>query len=355
MRKSKAFKLETILAERIKMGDYAFVRFPSERQLAQAFGVTQMTARRAVLNLESQGLLRRQENGTLCVDIAGNGKKGKLAILMPSYPSNFSFMCQQAVTREAQIAGWQCRSSLYLHWDDAILEESIKNFDGIFLIPVSEDIPEHVISMLKTSTPVVCLGGDMSEYGIPSLTMEPENLIVKLMNYLRGLKHDKIDFFNTQPRTATILRHIEEWKTYLKAKNLKGELFDLAVDSYGNSYEQAFLFINSSLQGGNLSSKCLLCSSISEATGASRALHNHGLRSGKDLALVSIGGGDITKRYIPSITSVDETDYSEGIRVCMEWMSSPSKSWDGELLLWGRKATLFIGESTEAKQGKKEL
>ena len=65
MRKTKSYRMESILEERIVMGDYTLLDFPAERKLAAAFNVTQMTARKAVKNLERRGLLRRLPNGSL--------------------------------------------------------------------------------------------------------------------------------------------------------------------------------------------------------------------------------------------------------------------------------------------------
>jgi len=350
VRKSKAFKLEAILTERIRMGDYAFVRFPSERKLAQSFGVTQMTARKAILSLESQGLLQRQSNGMACADVAGDWKKGTIAILMPAYPSNYFFMCQRLATQNAQEAGWQCRTSLYMHWDDAIIEESLERFDGVFLIPVSEPMPERVAKILTSSaTPVVALGGDLSGYGLPSLTIEPENVVTTLLDALSALGHRKVDFLNAQPQSDTIRRHIEEWRAWRAGPEEPGELFDVAVESYGDSYEKALWFVGSRLVSGAFSSKCLLCSSVAEAIGTCRALASHGLAAGKDVSVASIGGGNLAKLYIPSITCMDDIDYSPGLKCCLDWMDAPSRPWEGPLRLWGEKGKLFLGESTARK------
>lgn len=347
MRKSKAFKLEAILSERIRLGDYAFVRFPSERKLAEAFGVTQMTARKAVLNLESQGLLKRQANGTLSADAVGIGKKGRIAILMPTYPSNYHFMCQSTVTKIAEASGWQCRTSLYMHWDDAIIEESLKSFDGIFLVAVSEELPERVAAMLREGgTSLVCLGGDLSAHGIPSLTMTTENLVSRLLAHLTGLGHRHIDFLNAQPSSATIARYIDEWQHGLEEHKLDGEFIDIAVESYGNSYIRAYEFVNAGLADGSFRSKCLLCNSVAEAIGSCRALADHGLHAGNDVAIATIGGGETARLYIPSITHASATGLSAGVERCLDWMGESSKQWDGELRIQAEDSGLFIGESS---------
>lgn len=347
MRKSKAFKLEAVLSERIRLGDYAFVRFPSERKLAKAFGVTQMTARKAVLNLESQGLLKRQANGTLSADAAGIGKKGRIAILMPTYPSNYHFMCQSTVTQIAEANGWQCRTSLYMHWDDAIIEESLKSFDGIFLVAVSEELPARVAAMLREGgTPLACLGGDLSAHGIPSLTMTTGNMVSGLLTHLSGLGHRRIDFLNAQPSSATIARYIDEWRSGLEAHKLDGELFDIAVESYGNSYVRAYEFVNSGLADGSFRSECMLCNSVAEAIGSCRALADHGLQAGSDVAIAAIGGGETARLYIPSITHASAIGLSAGVERCLDWMDGSSNQWEGGLRIAADDCGLFIGESS---------
>ena len=109
MRKSKSFRLESLLEQRIKMGDYALVRFPSERKLAAAEGVTQMTARKAIIGLERRGLLERLPNGTVSPSSYSTGKGGVFALLAPAYPSSYIFLWQRILTHEAYSMGWRMK------------------------------------------------------------------------------------------------------------------------------------------------------------------------------------------------------------------------------------------------------
>ena len=82
MRKTKSYKLESILEQRIRMGNYTLLNFPAERRLAS-------TAARV--------------NGSMAVFLA------------PSFLSSHIFMFQRMLAAVAREAGWQLQTILYMH------------------------------------------------------------------------------------------------------------------------------------------------------------------------------------------------------------------------------------------------
>jgi len=345
MRKSKSFRLEKLLEQRIKMGDYALVRFPSERKLAAAEGVTQMTARKAIMGLKSRGLLERLPNGTTSPAPSLSGKEGVCALLAPAYASSNTFFWQKILAHEAYGTGWRVKLVLYTHWDDPIIEESVAGFDGIFLYPVSEPLQERASSLLNSGrAPVVCIGEDMSSLGVPSVLVHPEDAAPRMLDYLESLGHRRIDCLNTQPLDPNTIKKIGQWRKWLLVHGLEGELFDNPVESYGHSYEKALGYVTSLL-------KCLLCTTEGSAIGASRALISHGLLPGRDVSVASCCDEGMAKFFHPSITSMGVPDHSGDIRLCMEWMRREGRRWEGPLLLGSKGGEIFIGESTCAPAG----
>ena len=106
MRKTKSYKLESILEQRIRMGNYTLLNFPAERRLASTSNGTATAAR---------------VNGSMAVFLA------------PSFLSSHIFMFQRMLAAVAREAGWQLQTILYMHWDDACIEEALERFDGVFL------------------------------------------------------------------------------------------------------------------------------------------------------------------------------------------------------------------------------
>ncbi len=345
MRKTKSYKLETILERRIAMGDYALLDFPAERKLAAAFNVTQMTARKAVKNLEKQGLLVRQANGTVT---AAAKKAGTVAFLAPTFLSSHIFMYQKMLAAAAEETGRQMRTVLYMHWDDAIIEESLERFDGIFLYPVREAMSERLADLLReTPTPVVALGVDLSGEGIPSFLDQPANAAEQIIDFLRGRGYRKIDFLLTQPRGMGVDRWLERWRLLIRHHGLAGELFEFPVKSYGDSYEQAFRRVGELIERGAFDSNCLLGATMAEAIGACRALASHGIVPGREIAVSSVirSRGGLAEYYIPSIAAVEPADCGGALRQYLEWMTRPRASWPGEMVRWGDGGLVLAGES----------
>ncbi|MBS1370684.1 MAG: GntR family transcriptional regulator [Lentisphaeria bacterium] len=345
MRKTKSYKLESILERRIGMGDYALLDFPAERKLAAAFNVTQMTARKAVKNLEKRGLLERQPNGTVT---AARVHGGTAVFLAPAFLSSHVFMFQRMLAAAAGEAGWQLRTVLYTHWDDACIEESLERFDGAFLYPVREEMSERLTELLReTETPVVALGVDMSGLGIPSFLDRPANAAELMVDFLKNQGYRKIDFLLTQPRGMGSSQWLSEWRRRLTRHELTGEFFEYPVESYGDSFEQAYRCVGALIERGAFNSACLLGATMAEAVGACRALASHGIVPGRDISVSAVAGsrGGAAEYFIPSITAVVSGDCREALVLYFEWMAQSGSRWPGEMVRWGEGGHVFAGES----------
>ncbi len=334
-----------ILQEQIITGDYALLDFPAERKLAAAYDVTQMTARKAIKNLEKRGFLKRQSNGTVT---AIRPQGGTAAFLAPTFLSNHISMFQKILSSVAAEFDWQLRTVLYMHWNDAVIEETLERFDGVFLYPVQEEISERLTDLLaRSQTPVVALGRDMSDLGIPSFLDHPQNATEQMVDFLNDKGYQKIDFLLTQPRGTGNHHPIDIWRRRLKYHGLTGECFEYPVESYGDSYAQAFQCISELIEKQKFNSNCLLGATMAEAIGACRALASHGIMPGRDIAVSAIvkSRGGISDYFIPSITAVEPADCQEALRQYLEWMTKPHSEWSGEMIWQGNNGQIFTGES----------
>lgn len=345
MRKTKSYKLEAILEERITMGDYTLLGFPVERKLASAFNVTQMTVRKAVKNLERRGLLQRQPNGS----VIAVGKRNRTAVfLAPAFFSSHIFRFQELLARSAAHADWQLRTVLYMHWDDAVIEEALERFDGVFLYPVREKLSERVTELLQsTTTPVLALGIDLSEWGIPAFLEQSENAADLMVDFLMQQGYREIDFLLTQPWEENRRSLLEQWRRRLAFHGLSGECFNFPVKSYGDCYEQAFNCVGSLLENNKLHSRCLIGATMAEAIGACRALATHGIQPGREFAVSCVhrSRGGVGDYYIPAITGVEAMDCGEILEKYFAWMAAPETVPLERMVCTGGPGKVFVGES----------
>ena len=97
---SKHRRISQQLREEIAVGRYAAgVRLPSEPQLVKQFGVSRPTVARALLDLQSEGLIERRAGSGTYVRIAAPAQAGKstrqMGLLIPGlgHTEIFELIC----------------------------------------------------------------------------------------------------------------------------------------------------------------------------------------------------------------------------------------------------------------------
>ena len=109
------------LRKEIKIGNFARgASLPSERDLAEQFGVSYMTMRKAVGGLVSDGILERSRgSGTyVCEDIAETKLQKLLGLVMPAWaaPENLDFIMH--ISEACAKANWLVKIIYVRSWED---------------------------------------------------------------------------------------------------------------------------------------------------------------------------------------------------------------------------------------------
>jgi hypothetical protein len=342
------FVADTI-RRRILNGDYSLKTFPSERRLAAELGVNYMTVRRGLHILEDENILIRQTNRRMAVKRAQQGNKPHLnfGFLTPTFNSGTVEFWR--LTIERQVAKLPCnvRPILYMHWDDPILIDSLKGFDGIFLNPIPEEVPPAIIETFRQQEhPVIILDGDFSSYGVPSIQLFIPSFIQKLLNHLEETGHTKIGCVNTQPSCREVNERINQWRYWMSAHGLTGHLIDDPVEPHNGAAEHAYKIMSQILGDPQYDETAWLCITTPAAIGTMRAMLDHGIQPGKDKAICAINGDNIASLLNPPLTALEPVDPSPYISFCLNWMMKGGKNWKGPLLMNPVDIPLVIREST---------
>src|SRR5262249_42568899 len=156
-------------------GDYLLHPIPSERKIAEQTGVSHMTARKAVLALLNRNVLIRRNNGALDISPSYSAHAGSAQVLLlyPAYASAFLAQLCQMVFEAADQYGLRVRPEQYAHWDDPIVVSAVSNQGGTIVIPASLDVPDHVLSALKSNR-AVSLDLNFADRGVPSIQLFPD-------------------------------------------------------------------------------------------------------------------------------------------------------------------------------------
>ncbi len=306
-----------------------------------------MTARRTLLYLLERGVLIRKPHGRLVINHKRTraGERLRLVCLAPAFNSTGLDAWRFVVERAARKMGASMRLEDYVHWDDPVIVQSLSNFDGVFLVPSSETIPEGVMERLAQSKRLVVLDGDLSEWGVPSIHMLPPIFIDHLGDHLYKLGHRHIDCLNVQPRDRVINKRIERWLLWREMHKVQGRLIDAPVQPYAHATPQAYTAIKNLLDAREFHASALVCMTGAAATGAIRALHEHGLQVGRDVSVCAVEGGFLARYQMPSYTVLETPDPTSYVEVCIGWLARKTR-WAGPLLIEPSKLSLFAGEST---------
>jgi hypothetical protein len=336
-----------LLTKRIAQGDYALTTLPTERQLAVEAGVSYMTARKAVRRLIDGGVLIRERGGKLRLSGHDGGRRVlRIAFLAPSFASADIERWRLALEAASRSVAAIVRPVLYVHWDDPLVRDSLGGFDGVFLVPNNEPLPERLRQRLRSvGSPVVILDEDWSSLGLPSIRLCPARLVARMVEHFAELGHHRIDCFNVQPRNAVISERIDHWWQAASELGVAGELIDLPIAPYERPLVQAHRVFTDRLAVGWRPSSALIGVTAPAGLGAIRALHDHHLMAGHDVAIGVMNGEGLADYCVPSLTAIELPDATPYFQRCLEWMASGG-SWRGPLLMEPADAPLMVRESS---------
>ena len=348
-------KVAQTIRNRVLHGDYALKPIPSERHLAGELGVNYMTVRRGLQMLEEEGLLFRDPNGRKRVKPLKQGVKKYLnyAFIMPTLTSHAIELWRSAMEKAAAATGAKVRPILLMRWEDPILLDVLEGFDGIFLIPVPEPIPEAIAARLRDAQhKVVVVEQDYSRFGLPSLRIFPPVFVQRLLDHLAARGHSRIGCFNTQKTDTEVAERIGQWRLWMSAHGYTGRLINESVESHGDPMLHAYEVMAKMLSGSSRPEETAWCFTTAPAAiGAMCAMIDRGLQPGRDVAVCAANGEGWAMMSNPPLTALEAVDPVPFVSCCMDWMRS-GEHWQGPLLMEPAHVPLFIRESTQPGAGR---
>jgi DNA-binding transcriptional regulator YhcF (GntR family) len=345
-------RVARLIKKRIVHGDYRIQPLPSERQLAREFEVNYMTVRRGLQLLIKEGLLERQPNGRIQVRNGGDARNlgARVALLVPMLMSSRVEewrVAVEACTLSRQMA---LRTVLYVHWDDPVVVDAVRGFDGVFIIPAAEDAPGEVLKFLQNPAHrVVMLDQNFTGHGLPSVMQFPALFVQNVLDHLASLGKTRIGCFNTQPEHEPVLERMDQWRFWMAAHGFRGELYSRPVESGRLASVHAYHYMNEILRSEGLRADALFCITAAAAMGVLRALADVGREAGRDLPVAAANGEGIAELFNPTLTSLTSPDMTPYLDYCLDWMLSEGKPWVGPLLMAPAQIPLYVGESTTGR------
>lgn len=346
----KYSEIAQAIRERIRRGDYPQGLLPGERVLAAQSGVSHMTARKAVQLLIKQGVLSREANGRLTARPAGKARPGDLqiAFLAPAHVSSNIERFRVALERAAEPRKARIRPVDFVHWDDPVIPETLRNFDGVFLAPYGDLLPDRLQPHFtgQGRKPIVSFELDLSAWGIPSVELFPTAAIHQLLDYLASLGHHRVDCLATQPENRMTEERIAQWRLWCSLHGAESRLIREPVKPYDSALERAYRVMSRECARKAFDATAIVGVSVSEALGAMRALQERGLRVGRDVSVCAVNDEGLGRYLWPSLTGLERPDPTPYLNICLDWMERGGRDWPGPLRLQVTDVPLFKGEST---------
>lgn len=335
------------LESRVRGGDYALSGLPGERRIAEEFGVSHMTARRAVRDLLQRGVLTRPSR-RLSVGHSGRTSKRNLCIccVLPAFDDTD----QQTYRILSALVGARegiARAAMYVHEEDPIIHQALLgDFTGVFIVPPHRPSQLLLDHMARNRHKVVTLWHNHTSLGIPCVENGPTSSVHKLVEHLASLGHKRIDCLNTQPDNQPVRARIVAWRETIARLGLGGDLFDLPVEPFGDSRIAARDHMRRLVQSRRLTSTAMFCVTTGAAIGACRALYELNIAVGKEYSVCGFGEMSHAQLHTPSLTVVEPNDLVPYLKMGLEWILSGRKATFESLSFQPSEADLWIGEST---------
>jgi DNA-binding LacI/PurR family transcriptional regulator len=276
----------------------------------------------------------------------------EVAFLTPSIsPDSFSPDLQQWLAMAEYVAR-QHRARIrvlnYQHWDDPVVTESLRAYDGALLVTSSEPIPAYTSKLLAQADGLVVLSENLTHLGIPSVVLFPPRCIRSMLDRLRQQGHQRIDCLNVQGHNTITQARIDEWTAWVETTSCDGQLFDEPCPGDVSIFEAGIKSARKWLRKAAGEATAVLCVTLPAALGAMRVARDMELEIGKDLSVCTVDSEGLGRFLCPSITSFERPNAQPYLSACFDWIAAGGKKddWKRQLLIEPRTLRLFQGESS---------
>lgn len=190
---------------------------PSERKLAERFGVERLTLRRSLEILTREGYLRKDKGRSVVAHSTGHthGKSGPLTFtyIITTMASEFHSQLCAAIERAAH--HYHLNPVFKVSHYDAIQEELLleqalqSGTHGLLISPVLPASSMALYTCLQERhIPTVFLGRDVPGVLLPSVSVNDAHAFDLLVDHLRAKGHTRIGYITGQQGAALDMRRI---------------------------------------------------------------------------------------------------------------------------------------------------
>ena len=281
-------------------------RLPSERDLALKFGVSYMTARRAISEMVEVGLLeRRGREGTFVRSYgAAMLATRTLHLMCPAFDTGDIKTFVRLGERAGELEGWKTHVIRLSPSNERAAIRVLEEGDLALVLAAGPELGGAFGKALQAAKGrAVLIGNRMDEEGVPSVLADDAQAIRLAMRHLQSAGHSHIALVSDHPSHAVDRVQIGAWRAAL-APDAPQDLIVVDTPRHENVMEETRDRVQDYLQKGGKAT-ALVTLSDEMAMAALAAVRALGRQVPDDVSLVNSGDSALLGMAHPAVTSID--------------------------------------------------
>jgi len=281
---------------------------PGERLLAGRFGVSYMTARRAIEALVAEGICERRGKRTAvapdAVRIAGSVRLN----LLCSRLNTFSGPLLKAAEGIAREHGWITQLMILHGANDPLALRAMASGDPCLLL-----LPEDVLlggkigqALRAPRGPIVVVGNCLEDGGAPWVKSDERAVVRIAIDHLRQLGHRSILFVRDDIERRGIADCLDQWMTHARGQGHGHPQKPLCVGT--GSHEARPHLARQAIKrylAKHPHPSSIICDNDELALGVLHGLRDLGIGVPRDISIIGIGDTVLAEYSVPPLTVVD--------------------------------------------------
>lgn len=300
----------------IRAGEFApGDQLPSERDVAARYGVSYMTARRAITEMVEADLLERRPNIGTFVRAHGSRRLEALTVnfIYPLQQSSFGDQFLQSAIMGTQKRGWHYHLvPLQTGRERSAVRALESGEPAILMTPgLKEDSPIYR-AVAEAQGRAVTIGSQLENHAAPAVMADDAQAMRLIMAHLQSAGHRSIGYITKSWEHPIEQERIAIWKacsapqmTPAQFEQRLIKLRDLKATSDKSHVQLIYEKMCARLARPDLDVTALVCSGDSTALATLSACRQNGYNVPEKMSVVTIGDGMAMEFYNPPVTCVD--------------------------------------------------
>lgn len=302
-------EIASTLRDRIARGDFGRGRLPSERDLTAEFGVQRATVRRALRELEEEGLVFRDATrGTFAFSSEsapshGNGHApdidtGGIALIAgrasdTTAPGDIARGLGQAARERGRFLVWFDTPAAPGHAEAAVPEPKELLARGVVACVIWPEVPAPVerLRALRDAIPVVLLDRHVPGFESDFVGINDFAAGRMVTEHLLSVGHRRIGFVAVDPHASTVQERFRGWAAALAGAGITpAPSWSLHKNGdYGEADDPLLTRLVAGTEDGGGPITALVCTNDTVAAQVIRHLQRTGRRLGEEVAVTGFG------------------------------------------------------------------